>query len=806
MEDSLMRIFCLFFLFFLSIPQLNSQILTVVDKESRTPVSGAILYTEKPKIVRVTNSNGEVDIWQFKGAQRIVVQSFGYKPIVVDYDSLVKNELLLELEPSRIHLGSVLVSGNRWEQEITQVPARVVEVPRAEIVFQNPQTTADLLGRTGLVFIQKSQQAGGSPMIRGFAANRLLYSVDGVRMNSAIFRSGNLQNVINIDPFTLEETEVILGPGSVLYGSDAIGGVMSFKTVSPQFTLKQEPYISGSATARYSTANMERTGHFDINIGFRKWAFLTSISSWDFGHLRQGAHGPEEYIKEFSPQRQDSTDVVIYHDDPLVQIPTQYSQMNILQKIRYQPTDKWDFLLSLQFSETSPYGRYDRHNRLRNGKPQYAEWNYGPQRWLLWSLQIRRQDPDVLWDNLTTQIALQEFGESRITRNFNDPERQIREEQVWAYSLNIDATKGISDRFTLFYGTEFVQNTVNSNGVIENIRTGQHQKGPSRYPQADWGSYAAYLLAQYRLSSRAFFTTGGRYTFYTIDAIFDTTFYPFPFTSAQIQKGAINGSVGVVYLPDENLTTALNMTTGFRAPNVDDIGKVFDSEPGSVVVPNPSLEAEYAYSIDGRISYRIDDVLNCELSGFYTLLTNAMVRRDFQLNGEDTIIYDGVPSRVQAIQNAAQAWAIGGEMAVEIALPAGFSFLASFLYQDGEEEMDDGSSSPLRHVPPMWITARLQYAAKKLRFEFSLNYQGEKSYAELALSEREKREIYAVDAEGKPYVPAWYTLNCKFLYMLTASVVVSAGIENITDQRYRTYSSGISSPGRNFFLAVTTVF
>ena len=81
--------------------------------------------------------------------------------------------------------------------------------------LRNPQTTADLLGQIGSVFIQKSQMGGGSPMIRGFATNRVLMVADGVRMNNAIYRSGNNQNIISIDPFSLEDAEVIFGPGSI---------------------------------------------------------------------------------------------------------------------------------------------------------------------------------------------------------------------------------------------------------------------------------------------------------------------------------------------------------------------------------------------------------------------------------------------------------------------------------------------------------------------------------------------------------------------------------------------------------------
>lgn len=120
-------------------------------------------------------------------------------------------------------LETVVVSFNQWEQKRNEVPNRIQKVDLRDIVLRNPQTAADLLGQSAGIFIQKSQQAGGSPMIRGFAANRVLIVADGVRMNNAIFRSGNLQNIISIDPQAVENAEVIMGPGTILYGSDAMG-------------------------------------------------------------------------------------------------------------------------------------------------------------------------------------------------------------------------------------------------------------------------------------------------------------------------------------------------------------------------------------------------------------------------------------------------------------------------------------------------------------------------------------------------------------------------------------------------------
>lgn len=252
-------------------------------------------------------------------------------------------------------MDEIIVAANRWKQHARDLPVKITSISKKDIQLQNPQTAADLLTVSGKVFMQKSQQGGGSPMIRGFATNRLLYAIDGIRMNTAIFRGGNIQNVISLDPFATERTEVLFGPGSVMYGSDAIGGVMSFQTLTPQFSNEEKTVVSGSAVTRYSSANNEKTGHFDVNVGWKKWASVTSISSNEFGDLRMGSHGPEEYLRPFYVQRQNGVDVVVTNDNPLVQKPTAYSQINLMQKVRFQPNENWDFQYGFHFSETSSY-------------------------------------------------------------------------------------------------------------------------------------------------------------------------------------------------------------------------------------------------------------------------------------------------------------------------------------------------------------------------------------------------------------------------------------------------------------------
>jgi len=784
----------------------QAQIITITDQETGAPLELVTLYSEKPRAVAETDARGQANIDEFKRSERITIQLLGYDVLTPSYAELEGQEFKVSLPSSTIGMEEVVVSASRWSQTTAEVPSRISSISAREVALQNPQTAADLLSVSGKVFIQKSQQGGGSPMIRGFATNRLLYTVDGVRMNTAIFRGGNIQNVISLDPLATERTEVLFGPGSVIYGSDAIGGVMSFQTLSPRFSLDDQQLVSGKAVTRYASANNEKTAHFDINLGGQKWAMVSSISSYDYGDLRMGSDGPEEYLRPFYVQRQDSMDVVITNDDPLVQRPSGYTQINMMQKVRFRPNEQWDFQYGFHYSETSDYARYDRHLRTRNGLPRYGEWYYGPQKWMMNNLKVTHNGTTALYDQANLRLAQQFFEESRISRDFNAVERERRIEAVDAYSVNLDFVKSTSFANELFYGVEVVLNDVTSTGINENISTGKIEAGPARYPQAEWASYGAYITSRHEITEQLLLQAGLRYNQFLVDARFDTAFYPFPFTTADIDKGALNGSLGFVYRPNKTWMISSNLSRAFRAPNVDDVGKVFDSEPGSVVVPNTKLDAEYAYNADLGFTKIIGKAVKLELTAYYTLLDNAMVRRNFTLNGMDSIIYDGTLSQVQAIQNAAVARVYGLQAGLEVKLAGGFSFSSDFNYQKGEEEQDDGETTPSRHAAPWFGVTRLAYSTPKLKLQFYSQYSGEVSFENMPPTERDKPYLYAVDENGNPYAPAWYTLNFKAMYRFAEKLTVSAGLENLTDQRYQPYSSGIVAPGRNLILSLRADF
>jgi hemoglobin/transferrin/lactoferrin receptor protein len=307
-------------LFLVVVSTLEAQQINVINKRTNEPVVNVAVYNNDKSISAITNFDGQVNLSQFDSSEMLYFKHISYQ-----LKSILKSQIeanRIYLEPNTHGLDEIVISASKFEQNKRDVAQKVASINANNIAFTNPQTSADLLESTGQVYIQKSQLGGGSPMIRGFSTNRLLLSVDGVRMNNAIFRGGNLQNVISIDPFAIQNTEVVLGAGAVIYGSDAIGGVMSFYTKKPILSHTDSLRINSEAVVRYATANEEKTAHLGLNLGYKKWGFLTHASYTDFNDLRIGSNGPNDYLRPEYVSTENGEDVIVENNNPKLQVET----------------------------------------------------------------------------------------------------------------------------------------------------------------------------------------------------------------------------------------------------------------------------------------------------------------------------------------------------------------------------------------------------------------------------------------------------------------------------------------------------
>jgi len=328
----------------------------------------------------------------------------------------------------------------------------------------------------------------------------------------------------------------------------------------------------------------------------------------------------------------------------------------------------------------------------------------------------------------------------------------------------------------------------------------------TRYPDGStWATAGLYANTQYEVAKSWLLTAGARYSTYRITADFDTTFFPFPFKSAEMSNGGPIGSLGTVWTPTESWQVYANLASGFRAPNIDDMGKVFESTPGFLVVPNPDLKPESVYNAEIGAMKVLGDWAKLDVAAYHTWLQDAMVRRDFTFNGLTEIEIEGDTSRIEALQNIAEIRAFGLQAGAEFQVK-GFGLRSNISLQQGKEQSPDSLIFyPLRHAPPTFGSTHMWFAHKKFRLEAYAIYNARLDYDQLALTER-VNQSYAKDASGRNYSAAWYTLNFKSAYYANEHLTLTAGVENIMDVLYRPYSSGINAPGRNLIVSLSAKF
>lgn len=783
-----------------------AQQLRVFDSESQKPISGVQLVDKKSKASTTTSEEGIANLSDFQGRNPLTFSLLGYKNKTLSWEELEALNYLIYLESSSLTLATTVISASRWNQNEADVPGKLRQLKSEWLDLRNPVTTADWLGSSGEVFVQKSQLGGGSPMIRGFSANRLLYSIDGVRMNTAIFRSGNLQQVISIDPFSLQNTEVLFGPGAVMYGSDAIGGVMVFETLRPDHENQQ---LKGNVVSRFSSAYSEETIHADFSYGKGKWAFVTSASYFDFGDLKMGKNkGQASYLRSSYVERINGNDQEITNPNPRIQIGSGYTQVNLMQKISFKASENSTIDYGFHYSSTGDVPRYDRLIEKSIGKLRFARWDYGPQRWMMQQVNWKTTKPTKIYDQAKITIASQLFEESRIDRRVGNATQFERVEKVKASSINADFIKTLFKSHFFNYGFEAVINQVESNGKSINISNQQVALASARYPNSTWTSWAIYANYVAPLSTKWKMQSALRYNINGIEADFSNNlkFYPLPVTQFKDNYHSITGNLGFVYQVDPSFSISPQLATGFRAPNVDDLGKFFDSQPGSLLVPNPQLRPEYAYNAELNLNKVLYGTIKLDVTGYYTWLDQAMVRRPSTFNDQTELLYSGELSKIFSIQNAAFAEVKGIQAGLEVALGKHLLLSSNYNWQKGVEELDNSTTSPSRHAAPNFGTTKLRFQSKKMTLELSSQYSSAMPFEKMPQEEIAKPAIYATDANGKPYSPKWMIFNLAARIPISSFLQINAGIENLLDLQYRGYSSGIVSPGRNFQISVKGTF
>ena len=703
-----------------------------------------------------------------------------------------------------ITLDELTVSANKFAETKKTVSQQILVLDQAQIAATQSQTTADLISNTGTVFVQKSQLGGGSPVLRGFEASRIVLVVDGIRMNNIIYRGGHLQNIVTLDNSILERTEILFGPSSTMYGSDALGGVIHFYTKKPEFAEGDKKInLKINAFSRFGSVNNEITGHVDFTVAGNKFGSLTSVTYSKFGDLKGGKNQNPFYTgtygeRPYYAQRINGKDSLVENDNRYKQVQSAYSQYDILQKFAYKQNDHITHGINLQFSNSSDIPRYDRLTDPSSGGLKYSEWYYGPQRRLLGAYDLNYHDDNAVFQNIHAGINYQNLEESRHQRRFGKDNLQHRIENVNVIGADLDFQK-IIKKHNIRFGLDAQYNTLKSTANEVDIVTGENSPLDTRYPDGknfmlNVGVYATHT---WQITNKLTLNDGLRVGYSLLHSTFnDTTFFKFPFSDVNQNNLVYSGSIGLIHSPSDNLKLSLLVSMGFRTPNVDDLSKVFESAAGSVIVPNANLRPEKTINTEIGITSIFEEKILWENSVYYTQFFDAIVTDKFQYNGQDSILYDGTMSQVLANQNKQHAYLFGVSSRIKAQCTDNL-FLGFGMNYTYARIKTDTSDYPLDHIPPLMMHLDLGYKYKNFNAEFFVNFNGSKNIKDYYLN-GEDNEQYATE-KG---MPAWFTANLHLSYKVWKYITLQAGVDNIFDTQYRAFASGINAPGRNIFGAI----
>jgi hemoglobin/transferrin/lactoferrin receptor protein len=713
-------------------------------------------------------------------------------------------------------LGEVVVSANKFLERKRNVNQKIDIITARAIASINAQNTGDLLINTGNVFVQKSQQGGSSPVIRGFEASRVLLVVDGIRMNNAVYRAGHLQNVITVDQNMLERVEVLYGPASTLYGSDALGGVIHLRTKSPLLSTTGKLRSDGILFGRFSSANNEKTVHFDISLGGKKFAWLQSYTYSYFGDMKMGNNYHDDYpgfgARDSFININGGVDNVILNNDDRIQRYSGYKQWDIMQKFLFKQSERVSHRLNLQMSNSSNVPRYDRLQDVRNfggsigTTLRYAEWFYGPQeRWLgSYELNVSKLGT---FDQFRVNLNYQKIEESRQQREYRRYDRlDSRLEKLNVMGFIIDAIKKWNKN-ELTIGADGQLNDLTSSATRTNKTTGAVTKLDSRYPNGEnnmnyFGIYAQHVLKM--KNDKLILNDGIRLQAVNLHStIADNSFFNLPVTDIRQNTFAVTGNLGLVYLPTEDFRLNAGLSSGFRNPNIDDLARIFESSTAlrRVIVPNTDLDPEYTYNFDLGVSQTIAEKIKFEITGFYTLFRNAIGLAPYQLNGEDSILYNGIVSAVYANRNVKKAYTYGFNANMKIDFTEHLSFFGTVTNTYGRFKNPNGTKIPQDHIPPVFGKGSLKYSHPRFETELFTIFNGMKKIKDYNLDGEDNQQYATPNG-----MPSWFTLNWRNSFHVTKMTQVQFAIENIFDRNYRYFASGFSAPGRNYIIALRTSF
>lgn len=672
-------------------------------------------------------------------------------------------------------LPETVISASRSAELLRDSPYSISLIGEDELLQNSIRTLPEALKLSPGVMIQKTTHGHGSPFIRGFTGRQNLLLVDGVRINNSTFRSGPIQYWNTVDSSAVDRLELVKGQGSVLYGSDAIGGTLNTLTKSSNFRERLDGWFNNNSLFyRFDTNSRSHVGRFESSFGEGgKWGVLLGVSQKNFGDIRDSSVG-----------RMENTGYDEIDADFRIDVAISYATTLTLAHHRVNQDDVWRW-------HSTIYNPGWNHGGYVVTPGSFAARIYDQERSLTY-LKLEGGEGEGWLKKWSATLSYQKSQDSQFqNRALTDIRTQLAEVQTWGLGLQMESDFGDG---SLLYGVDYYHDSVDSAGT----RTGKDPR--SQRPVADDSSYDLLgVYGQYRWTPfvdvpKLKTTLGVRFTHAEarIGKNFDSTIGADISTSKQWQNWV--ASARAIYEFNERWNTYAGISQGFRAPNLNDMSGNLTSRSGFTALGSLDLEPEkfISYEIGSRFQ---SERASFSVAAYYTAIDNVIIGVPAAAGSTTLITSNGRDGEVYGIEAEASyhlndQWTLSGHAS----------------WQEGYTESNAFVGGPqnrgyLSRIAPLMgsVALRWTHPNEKLWIEGRLTAAATAD----KLAANDKGDTQRIPIGG---TPSYVTASILAGWQAREDLSLTLALENMTNEDYRIHGSGQNEPGFNAILGVRLDF
>ncbi len=682
----------------------------------------------------------------------------------------------------------VVVSGRKREEKLFDANRAVSSVKSEKIKEESKGTLPDAIADVEGVFVQKTNTGGGSPILRGLIGPQVLISIDGVRFNNSVYRTGPVQYLNLIDPFSLERIEVMKGPGSVLYGSDAMGGMINLYPVNPsQFRESDNFDYSANLFGKFASADLSGTGHAHGGAGYKGLGAKAGITYKNFNNLKSGGDPWEGKVDGLKKGEQPWTG---------------YDNFSLFSNFEYNfpGMNGWRISAVYLHSKINDAGRTDKvldkgGEIAENPSLRFYD-NISHFAYARLNMNI-----DPLSTKAETTISYQNFFEKTdsisLDKNELETRKSVSRDKVTVNTIGADFklnTRLIKGFWHLNYGGSYYHDIIDSLRKTDSQNSGVFTDS-NTVPYPDGSTYSNFgiylyneLTLWYKNDQSVALDAGYRFHGFNGDAPAEDDF-----EKVDISNYGHVFSSSLQYLYEEKLNLTFSFSQGFRAPNFNeavllgDTGKFFH-------IPNRDLDPEYSNTFELLLNLK-NKRASVGGAAYITLIEDVIIREHSTWEGESE--YGGKPVAQNVNGQNAKIYGIEGNTSID--LPAGFVISGKGSYVKGWKNIESGLTVPYTRIPPLMGKVNLRWNAPEF-------YKTE-TYIETFVTGADRQERLSPEDIGDARIPeggtpAWWTLNFRAGARFHKDYKLNLSFENILNKKYKYHASGIYAPGFNFLASI----